>query len=144
MDDIKMDFKNRAGLCDSVNLAQKRIEWRSVVTTAKNVRFREMAAVSWLAGWLSACQCTTKYVQCLCPAFQYRCSIPGTFTLLFSLCSSVTLVSVLGCRVGPSCSYRPTFRRHDSISLRLTVFTAWSLWVPQGGPFGSKVNKRTA
>ena len=41
-----MDFKNRAGLCDSVNLAQKRIEWRSVVTTAKNVRFREMAAVS--------------------------------------------------------------------------------------------------
>ena len=42
-DDIKMDIKNRAGHCEGVNLAQKRIQWRSVVTAVKNVRLREMA-----------------------------------------------------------------------------------------------------
>ena len=49
---LKMDFKNRAGLCDGVKLAQKRIQWRSVVTTAKNVRLREMAG-SFLTSWLT-------------------------------------------------------------------------------------------
>jgi hypothetical protein len=46
-------------------------------------------------------------------------------------------------RVRPSRSYRPTRRLEGTaVSLRLTVFRAWSLWVPQGGPVGSKVKQK--
>ena len=47
-----MDIKHRAGLCEGVNLAQKRIQWRSVVTTVKNVRLRDMAGIFW-TNWMT-------------------------------------------------------------------------------------------
>jgi hypothetical protein len=113
-DGIKTDLKNRTGLCDGVNLAQERIQWRSVLTTVKNVRLREMAG-SFLTSWVTVSLSIHYAVRAV--------SVHGfpmpLFDSRYIYGSSVTLVSVLGCNVGPSRSYRPTFRRHGCISLRL-------------------------
>jgi hypothetical protein len=49
-DSIKMDVEeDEGGRGDWMELAQDRDRWRALVCTVKNLRFRKMRGISWLA-----------------------------------------------------------------------------------------------